>query len=48
MDSEMDIDDEDVFKELDKMDTALGFMKNGKLAPVRDLFGRLIGDIPHS
>ena len=44
----MDIDDEDVFKELDKIDNTMGPLKNKKLAPVRDLFGKFIEDIPYS
>jgi len=44
--NEMDIDDEDVFKELIKMDNKLGKGHDGKLAPVRDLFGQMIEDIP--
>lgn len=43
---EMDIDDEDVFKELEKSDYKLGKNHDGSLLAVRDRFGRMIEDIP--
>jgi len=45
---DMDIDDEDVFKELNKFDLKLGKNEDGSLMPARDRFGKLIEDIPRS
>ena len=46
MDDQMDIDDEDVFKNLGKLDHSLGLKnKMGKLSGAKDVRGREIDDI---
>jgi hypothetical protein len=42
-----DLDDEDVLRELDRLDGSgpFGLQKDGSLAAMRDRFGGVIGDI---